>query len=103
MPVKFNDVLISSLEFARLIDGKINNYSYSRLIDGLSNCQLGRLVYWDWPTNDVIIDLLLFNDSPLFIGKHRVTVQHLHKKRKWIITSWGKFFQSFPFNAAIRN
>ena len=93
MPVKFREVLISSQEFARVIDGKFNNYSYNRLIDGLSNCKIGRLVYWDWPMSDVIIDLLLFNNSPLYIGKEYVTVQHLHNKRKWIITSWGKFFQ----------
>ena len=93
MPVKFREVFISSLEFARLIDGNFNNYIYRRLIDGLSNCEFGRLVFWDWPVNDVIVDLLLFNNAPLYIVKDYVTVQHLPKQRKWIITSWGKFFQ----------
>lgn len=94
LPIVFNEEKISSEEFRNLINGKISDELYTKLVQGISNCKWAENLYPEMPSDQLLID---GGSGPFYIGKEHITIEHDCKLKKWCITSWGAYFIYFIF------
>ena len=98
LPIEFHEEKFSSEEFGNLVNGKISDALYTKLLQGISNCKWAKNLYPDMPSDQVLID---GGSGPFYIGNEHITIEHDCNLGKWCITSWGEYFICFIYSLKV--